>query len=287
MHHRLSLLLESLDIKPIGYWRVAGGDINDSFRIRVKGGSDMFVKINASDRSRDIISAEYQGLELMRGKGVHCLPSVIGFAENETDACLVMPYYEPAEHLHSTDWASFFNNLARMHLISDEVFGGQDNYIGALDQKNQSRNNWVTFYRENRLQPQFQQALDAGYLTHSDMSLIDRLLDKLSELMPIERPALVHGDLWSGNILGTISDGILMIDPCPYFGHREIDLAMMELFSGVPVRKLLPYYEAVYPLVRGLYDRLEVYQLYYLLVHLNMFGTAYLPGVKRIIRKFS
>lgn len=287
MHHRLTLLLESLNLQPVKIGGVAGGDINDSFRIGVRDRGDLFVKINSPHRSKEIITAEFHGLHLMRKAGVKCLPSDFRYAENETDACLVMPYYEPVDSMASTNWARFFKNLARMHLVSNEVFGGRDNFIGTLPQVNTPRNNWVPFYRDNRLQPQFRMAADAGYLTVDDMRMADRLIEKLSDLMPIERPSLVHGDLWSGNILGTKSHGLLMIDPCPHYGHREIDFAMMELFSGVPVRKHLPHYEEVYPFVRGLYERLEIYQLYYLLVHLNMFGTAYLPGVQRIIRNFS
>lgn len=287
MQHRLSLLLESMDLHPVGIQRVVGGDINNSFRIELKDRGDLFVKINAPHRSKEIITAEFHGLQLMRKAGVECLPSGIRLAENETHACLVMEYYEPTDPIPSTNWASFFENLARMHLVTNEEFGGRDNFIGALPQVNTPRNNWVPFYRDNRLRPQFQKASDAGYLSANEMGMADRLLDKLSDLIPIERPSLVHGDLWGGNILGTKSHGVLMIDPCPYYGHREMDFAMMELFSGVPVRKYLPQYEELYPIVRGLYERLEIYQLYYLLVHLNMFGTAYLPGVQRLIRKFS
>ena len=285
MHERLVLLLGSMDINPLSISPVSGGDINDGYRVSTERGQDFFVKINRKSRSKSIITAEAKGLEMMKASGVENIPANFRIAENETDACLVMPYFVSSNPPSSSDWVVFFENLARMHLISNETFGGHDNYIGLLPQVNSMRNNWVPFFRENRLIPQIERALDVGYLSMEDEKSWIRLAQNLSNLMPIERPALVHGDLWSGNILRA-DEGVLMIDPCPYYGHREMDFAMMELFSGVPVREHLTAYENLYPLEKRLPERLEIYQLYYLLVHLNMFGTAYLPAVRRIIGKF-
>lgn len=286
MNERLVLLLGTLDIKPVRLSPVAGGDINDNFRVYTDRDQDLFVKMNRVNRSKSVIMAEAKGLEMMRSVGVDNIPGEILIAESEADACLVMPYYGKTNPSTGAEWIVFFENLARMHLVTHEVFGGSDNFIGYLPQINSPRNNWVTFFIENRLGPQIGDALDAGYLGPRDEKSWDNLREKLPQLMPIERPALIHGDLWSGNILPT-DRGILMIDPCPYFGHREMDFAMMELFSGVPVRDYLDSYNDVYKLEKRLVDRIEIYQLYYLLVHLNMFGTAYLPSVRRIMEKFS
>lgn len=287
MHERLVSLLNRLNISPQTIRRVSGGDINDSFRLRGREDEDLFVKINYPGQNKDILLTEFQGLEMMREAGVEFLPSDVRFVDHQSDACLVMPYYEHASSSSPSDWKSFFQNLAHMHRISNEYFGGTDNFIGTLPQSNSTKNNWIPFFIENRLEPQFKRARDAHYLSESYTKTIDSFLKKIPNWIPIERPALVHGDLWSGNVLGTQSHGVLLIDPCPYYGHREMDFAMMDLFSGVPVENFLPFYEEIYPLTHGLRERIEIYQLYYLLAHLNMFGTAYLPGVERILRQFS
>lgn len=264
---------------------LSGGDINDSFRIITEDGEDCFIKMNRSGAPKEIITTEAQGLKLMQAKGVSMIPSPVRLIQNSTDAGLVMAYY-PTQETTDADWNRFFEQLAFMHQISEEQFGGSDNFIGELPQSNEHRNNWVPFYSNNRLLPQLTLAHSNGYLSDSDRNEGEVLMDRLANWMPVERPALIHGDLWNGNILPT-SQGILLIDPCPHFGHREMDFAMMSLFSGFPVKKHLRTYENIYPLEDGLFDRIELYQLYYLLVHLNLFGTAYLPGVQRIIRKFS
>lgn len=286
MDERLRPLLKSLEITPARVHTVGGGDINDSYRIETSRGQEYFVKINRFDQSKMIIVTEARGLEMMKQAGVDIIPEDVRWAENANDACLVMPYYTRSPYPGEVEWARFFEQLAHMHRITHEFFGGEDNYIGLLPQDNSPRNNWVPFFRENRLEPQLKLAKDDGYFTSRDVRSWDGLFKNLPRIMPIERPALIHGDLWSGNVLST-GKKILLIDPCPHYGHREMDLGMMELFSGIPVQGYLPVYHEIYPLKEDLSDRIELYQLYYLLVHLNLFGAAYLPGVQRIIKKFS
>lgn len=287
MYERLLTLLQFDDIHPTQIQKVSGGDINDSYQVQTQDGTWLFVKINFPNQPIDILVAESDGLEMMGKAGIINIPSDVNLRIHQSDAALIMPFYNPGNTPQPSEWMVFFENLGRMHLLTNEYFGGRDNFIGTLPQINRPRNNWIPFFRENRLQPHFTQAMDNGYLDHHDLGQFDRLLARLPEYIPVERPALVHGDLWSGNILPTATKGILMIDPCPYYGHREMDFAMMTLFSGVPVNKYLPLYEAIYSLTPGLMNRIEIYQLYYLLTHLNMFGVAYLPGIRRILRYFS
>lgn len=285
MDERLGPLLASLGIRPDRVQIVTGGDINESFRIETNG-KDYFVKINRPDQPKMIITTEAQGLKMMKQAGVNIIPDNVLLAENEKDACLVMSFYSSSQSPGKVEWTRFFEQLAHMHRITHEAFGGADNYIGLLPQDNSPRNNWVPFFRENRLEPQLKLAEANGYFTLQDLKRWEGLFENLPRIIPIERPALIHGDLWSGNVLST-GKMILLIDPCPYYGHREMDFGMMELFSGIPVQKYLPVYHEIYPLEDGLSERIELYQLYYLLVHLNIFGAAYLPGVRRIINKFS
>ena len=285
MNNRLATLLNSLGMQPRSIHSVSGGDINDSYHITCQSGKGYFVKINRPGEPKDIIKTEAQGLEMMKKAGVHILPDTIRWAENKNDACLILPFYK-TKKASVKEWEHFFRQLASMHQISNEVFGGPDNYIGFLPQENSNFNNWIPFYRENRLLPQLRLAYQKGYIKSQYEKKWSHLFDNLPEIMPVERPALIHGDLWGGNIISTES-GVILIDPCPHYGHREMDLGMMMLFSGIPLQQYINSYEEVYPLEKGLWDRIEIYQLYYLLVHLNMFGTAYLPGVQRILKKFS
>lgn len=280
---RLNNLLRLLGISVRELAPVSGGDINESYRVTSADGIDYFVKINPPGSDKKVITTEAQGLDLLKENGVRFIPEDYRCAENENAACLVMPFY-PMQPPSDKDWRIFFENLATMHLISAEYFGGRDNYIGRLPQVNTSRNNWINFYWDCRLKPQLELAAGKGYFSREEQGQWHELRAALAEICPIEKPALIHGDLWNGNILST-ARGILLIDPCPCFGHREMDLGMMTLFSGFPVDRHIEAYQAVFPLQKGWRERLEVYQLYYLLAHLNMFGTAYLPGVQRIIRE--
>ncbi len=286
MNDQVVQLLLSGDIRSTQVESVSGGDINDSYKVTTDQDVDYFVKVNRPDQSKNIIITEAHGIEMMKSAGVTMLPAEVRCIENAQDALLIMPFYATADNPSDRKWNSFFRELALMHQFTREDFGGEDNYIGLLPQINTRRNNWVPFYRENRLRPQLELAYEKGYFTSSEVKTWDHLFTNLPQFMPIERPSLLHGDLWSGNIIST-PEGILLIDPCPYYGHREMDFGMMELFSGFPIRQHLAAYEEVYPLTEGLFERIELYQLYYLLVHLNLFGTAYLPGVQRIIKKFS
>lgn len=272
-----------LDISVQDLAPVSGGDINESYKVVSAEGIDYFVKINPPDTDKKVITTEVQGLDLLKENGVRFIPEDYRYAADEDTACLVMPFY-PTQSPSDGDWHVFFENLATMHLISAEYFGGRDNYIGRLPQLNTPRNNWINFYWDCRLKPQLELAAEKGYFSREEQAQWPKLRAALAEICPVEKPSLIHGDLWNGNILPAVR-GILLIDPCPCFGHREMDLGMMTLFSGFPVDRFIEVYQAVFPLQEGWRERSEAYQLYYLLAHLNMFGTAYLPGVQRIIRE--
>lgn len=285
MDRRVLQLLDLLKISPRSIESVTGGDINDSFRITDEEGRIYFFKINRKGSPKEIITTEAEGLTRMKDFGVRFIPQDLRLAKSDTDAGLLMPFYEYQEP-DDRAWVDFFESLARMHLISAEYFGGPDNFIGSLPQINTPRNNWPNFYYDHRLLPQLEQAAQKQYFTNDEQENWSLLYQVIADRCPVEKPSLIHGDLWNGNILST-TEGILLIDPCPHFGHREMDLGMMTLFSGFPVESYIRYYNAIYPLAPNWEDRMEIYQLYYLLVHLNLFGTAYLPGVKRIIRQLT
>lgn len=177
--------------------------------------------------------------------------------------------------------------LAAIHRTTAGAYGfDHDNFVGLLPQPNGWSESWISFYRERRLVPQLEIAARLGRLTPERRTLSERLLDRLPRWIDdtAVRPALVHGDLWHGNWLDTV-DGPALIDPAAYYGDREMDLAMASLFGGFS-EAFWRAYEEAYPLLPGHEERRPLYQLYYLLIHLNIFGEQYGPGVDRILRAY-
>ena len=163
--------------------------------------------------------------------------------------------------------------LAKLHRTTGPRFGWhRDNWIGGTPQTNTWHDGWAGFFRECRIEPQLALARKNGYpLTFSS--------DLLRGHEP--RPSLLHGDLWSGNA-GFIDEGPVIFDPAVYYGDREADLAMTELFGGFPL-EFYAAYEKAYPLDAGYEQRKHLYNLYHLLNHLNLFGSGYLAQVERTL----
>ena len=187
----------------------------------------------------------------------------------------------------SGDFERLGQQLAELHLVSqDSEFGGpHDNFIGHLPQSNTMESSWVTFYVEQRLLPQMQLACKKGLLNKETIPLMENLIEVCNTIMGKVTPSLLHGDLWGGNFL-IASDGTpVLIDPSTYVGHSEVDLAMSRLFGGFGSSFYAAYHEQIKPQPRQK-DLMEMYQLYYLLVHLNLFGGSYKNSVLSIINKY-
>ncbi|MCR4940411.1 MAG: fructosamine kinase family protein [Treponemataceae bacterium] len=160
----------------------------------------------------------------------------------------------------------------------------QDNFIGATPQCNSPKASWLDFFRENRLAPQFK-ATDS-YFSEADRALNTKLLDHLEDfLLEPDKPSLLHGDLWSGNVMCGPEGKAMLIDPATYIGHAEADLAMTELFGGFPP-KFYQAYKEVNPLQPGYESRRDLYNLYQLLNHLNLFGAGYLGAVRSVVSEY-
>ena len=169
--------------------------------------------------------------------------------------------------------------------VGGEFGFAHENRIGATRQINTPHDTWISFYRDCRLKPQFDMA--SGYLSAPDRQKADWLLSHLDRyLTEPERPSLIHGDLWAGNMI-TGNDGKgWLIDPAVYWGHPEADIAMTELFGGFP-RQFYDAYRSAGCLEAGYADRRDLYNLYHLLNHLNMFGSGYLGSVRRILNRYA
>ena len=274
---------------------VYGGDINQSYRLSLSDGSTLFMKCN-SIRNLPFFTAEAQRLAALRGTGAIGVPKPLALGTDQTQrvSFLLMEYLESSPKIDQY-WEVFGQELAALHRANcssaasedDNLpFGFEtDNYIGASPQKNTPSENWVTFFRNFRLLPQFKMAEE--YFDSGMRRQYTHLLDCLdSYLAEPEFPSLIHGDLWSGNAICGPNGKAWIFDPAAYLGHFETELAMTELFGGFPAAFYQAYHE-VNPIDSSYQDRRDLYNLYHLLNHLNLFGGSYLSSVQRILNRYA
>ncbi len=262
---------------------VSGGDVDRAARWDTEGGS-VFVKWSPGGAARFL--AEADGLERLAQAGCVRVPEVVGVAQSEDGAALVLRWVEARERTEAAA-AVLGAQLAALHRNAAGAYGlERDNYIGPLPQRNTPTNRWVEFYRTHRLGFQAELASRRKSLDPSTLSRLDRLVSCLDRWLsePEEGPSLMHGDLWGGNWL-VDPEGPVVVDPAVYYGHREVELALTELFGGFPQSFYAAYREA-WPLADGYGDRKPLYQLYPLLVHANLFGGAYAHSVRRVVRRY-
>lgn len=266
---------------------VSGGCINHGMRVELADGP-VFVKHNAS-APPGLFAAEARGLDALRAAADGLIvPRALAWAEAEggAPAWLALEWLEPSRR--APDFAERLGRgLAALHRAGRDGGWGwmEDNFIGPLPQANAPAARWAEFWRTGRLEPQLELARRGGRMPGKAADW-DRLMDRLPELLaPAEAdgPSLLHGDLWGGNVLAA-PDGPALIDPAVYRGHREADLAMTELFGGFGDAFHAAYREA-WPLQPGYPVRRAVYQLWYLLVHVNLFGGGYGAQTAAVLRQ--
>lgn len=247
----------------------SGGCIHDCYRVTIRG-VRRFLKTNDA-RFADAFAAEADGLLALGSAGLRTpQPFSTGVAGGQ--AYLLLEFLDLKK---SGDFAALGRMLATAHRKPGPRFGWQrDNYIGTTPQANGWCDDWSEFWMQRRLRPQLELAKRNGF----DIAFPDTPL--LEKHQPA--PSLLHGDLWSGNA-GFTAGGPVVFDPAVYYGDREADLAMTELFGGLP-RDFYRAYEETYPLEAGYQRRKHLYNLYHLLNHLNLFGGGYLGQVKSTLR---
>lgn len=249
---------------------VAGGDINDAFRARLADGRVVFVKANERAPS-GMFAAEAAGLEWLRASPLR-IPGVAAVG----DTWLVLEWLELEGR---PNLAAFGRGLAALHRLAAPSFGlSTTNYLATLVQDNTPELDWPTFYIERRLRPLFRRAR-----LQRDTEL-DRLRARPEFFGPAELPARLHGDLWWGNVAASGGTPVV-VDPAVYGGHREIDLAMLALFGGLP-DALVSAYDEVWPLATGWRERIALHQLYPLAAHACLFGGGYAGQVERILSRY-
>ena len=251
---------------------IVGGCINNAIKINTNKG-DFFVKWNTNSKA-NMFQSEYNGLKVLKDTNTIRIPNVLCF----DDDFLILEFIPPSNP-NNAFWEVFGQKLALMHKQTHSKFGLDfDNYIGSLYQDNTQNKNWTEFFIQNRLQAQ----LSIGNFSGTLLSDFDKLFQKLPNLFPNEKPALLHGDLWSGNFLAKNGDTPMLIDPAIYYGNREMDIAISKLFGGFNSDFYFAYNESR-PLENGWEERIQICNLYPLLVHVNLFGGAYINQVKNIL----
>jgi protein-ribulosamine 3-kinase len=261
-----------------------GGSINQTYRLSTNIG-EFFIKYNYTHRFPGMFSCEALGLEILRNSGTLTIPKVIGYKDAGTLCFLLMELIKPGNRV-TNFWSDFAYGLAALHRNTNEYFGlDHDNYMGSLQQSNHQHSDWYSFFIEERLEKQVRLGRDNGEIPISVVRNFEKLYHLLPEIIPSEPPALLHGDLWSGNYLTGPDGKACLIDPALYFGHRESDIAMTQLFGGFS-NDFYTAYNRAFPLAKGWEKRLDVLNLYPLLIHVNLFGGGYLGQVRRIVERF-
>ena len=256
---------------------VAGGDINSTYKISGFNSQQQilhfFVKINSIKLS-NMFQVEYESLLELSQNELMQIPTPICFGSSQDKAYLVLEYIPMSAR---GDSRLMGKALAKMHRITASQYGwSNNNFIGSTTQSNQTHSDWLSFWRDERMIPQFEMLYNKGYQSYLSPSA-DKFLLHLDSLLDNHNPpaSLLHGDLWSGNYAYNETGQPVIFDPALYYGDRETDLAMTELFGGFD-EKFYAAYNEVWPLDKGYKRRKTLYNLYHILNHANLFGTSYL-----------
>lgn len=267
-----------------------GGCINNAAMIELDDGRRFFIKSNPNPLPH-LFQREVEMLEALVKADAIRVPKPLG-ASGEDDGAMpfiVMEYIESGPQKPDF-FETFGRQFALLHRkTKSERYGFEhDNYIGATPQPNGWKDDWVEFWREHRLGFQLDLARRNGYSDSAMERLGNQVMERLEELIgePDEPACLLHGDLWGGNYLSDENGEPVLIDPAAYYGRREADIAMTLVFGGFNSR-FYSAYEEVWPLAPGSQERLDMYKLYHLLNHLNVFGTSYYGSCISILQRYA
>lgn len=259
---------------------LGGGCINQAQRLATTSGEVLLLKQNPSVPA-DMFEREAEGL---RALAVDDGPRVpIPYLAGRD--FLLTEYLPPAPPAPNS-WEVFGQRLAHLHNHTNACFGfPHSNYLGSTPQPNEWLEDGFEFFAERRLLFQGRLARNRGELSPSGLQKLERLAARLRDFVPPQSASLLHGDLWGGNVIGGPGGQACLIDPAAHYGWAEAELAMTTLFGRFP-QAFYSAYAAVRPLTGGYDSRFEIYNLYHLLNHLNLFGKSYVEAVEAILRPF-
>ena len=264
---------------------LSGGCISNAYRITTHDKTNYFLKYNSAV-SNDVFIKEANGLkELIKSKAIR-IPEVLEFGKDY----ILLEYINSGNRKKNFS-EEFGQRFANMHKFTSESFGYfEDNYIGSNIQNNipdeQEKVDWVSFYFNKRILFQLQLAEKFGSATEELRRGISKLEDRINQIITTgDKPSLLHGDLWSGNYMIDENGSAVLIDPAVYYGHREADLGMTKLFGGFGAEFYEAYNES-FPLEDGYEYRENIYKLYHVLNHLNLFGGGYYSQAMSLIKYY-
>lgn len=263
---------------------VSGGSINKVTYVETE--KDKYIVKAHTDMPENFFIQEAMGLSAISS----CVrvPQVYSyqFDEETGESSLWMEWIPPGQSCEKTE-EQLGQKLAALHGRNHHSYGFvEDNYFGIYPQANGWSDDWIAFFRDQRLKPQIDIGVAYGHITGNRRKQLESLLEKLDHYLPKKPVAsLLHGDLWSGNWFADASGSPVFIDPSVSYGDREVDLAMTELFGGFSPR-FYETYQEVNPLIDGYPERRPIYQLYYLLVHLNFKGESYGRCVDGVLNRY-
>jgi fructosamine-3-kinase len=244
-----------------------------------------FIKQNASS-AIEMFEKEKNGLLALAKPQVISVAQPIAVFASENHAYLLLEWIPQAKP-KANFWEDFGAALAALHQIPQPYFGwNEDNFIGSLAQINSRKADFVDFFRECRLLPMLKLASEKHLIDERFKQLFSNLLERLPDLLAGNSPSFIHGDLWSGNFMIGPDGKVVLVDPAVYFGSRMSEIAFAKLFGGF-APQFFESYESCYPYSEALKNQQEILNLYPLMVHLNLFGRAYLPEIHQILAKFS
>lgn len=277
---------QSLDTSIEGVQRVSGGSINQAAKITLGDGRECFLKWNRT-ADPDMFIKEEKGLTLLKSAGSDLqIPEVFATGKTKDGTGYLVQAFIREGSAGPNSAASFGEALADLHGHHEKRFGlDHDNYIGRLPQSNRWHRNWTIFFIQERMKPQLKMAINAGKLRSGILSNFEAMYKRLPDIFPDEPPSLLHGDLWGGNYFFDETGKATIYDPAVYYGHREIELAFTHLFGGFS-KAFYSAYEDAYPLTSDFSKRKDIYNLYPLLVHTNLFGGSYARQVEGIVDRF-
>ncbi|MGP4039508.1 fructosamine kinase family protein [Gracilibacillus sp. D59] len=284
MHTKLRLIGDDSPIQLVE--PIAGGDINQAYYVQTAK-KNYFIKTNQSVPS-EFFKIEADGLERIRATNTIAVPQVYHYdiANGNEEIALIMEWVDGSKK--ASTGRILGENLAALHLADAGSSYGLDQttFVGELTQENVWYDNWVDYYREKRLRPQMELAIKKGRMNGKRRERTESLLAHLDQYIPkVPRVSLLHGDLWGGNWLAGENGEPYLIDPSVVYGDHLFEIAFTELFGGFPA-DFYQSYQAAYPLEDYYQDVKPIYQLFYLLVHLNIFGEGYGGSVDRIITRY-
>lgn len=266
--------------------RLSGGSINQAAKVMLSDGQLYFLKWNTS-ADPDMFKKEEKGLQLLRSAETSLrVPEVLATGGTENGTGFLLQEFIIEGQSKPDSAKNFGKELAALHKHHEKRYGlDHDNYIGKLPQSNNWHDDWIDFFIKERMAPQLKLATDAGKLKSNTVAHFESMYKQLPDIFPDEPPSLLHGDLWGGNYFFDEDGRATIYDPAAYYGHREIELAFTYLFGGF-LGDFYDAYNEIYSTEQGFNQRKDIYNLYPLLVHTNLFGGSYARQVEGIVGQF-